>query len=103
MTPPNDRAQTTAERRAAVLAARAKAVAAYELEADIVPGTCHVDGATPDTIGTPAGGQEWEGLARMAQARQAAGLPLTDNDRIALHAHPNPRSGLTGAPTRPPA
>jgi hypothetical protein len=36
---------------------------------------------------TPA---EWEGLARMAAARRAAGQPLTNNDELALTRYPHP-------------
>lgn len=37
-----------------------------------------------------------EDVARMAAARQAAGLPLNAEAAYALARHPAPRSGLTG-------
>lgn len=47
-------------------------------------------------ISRPVGDDEWEGRARMAAARESAGLDLNDIDRQALVRFPNPRSGVTG-------
>lgn len=61
-------------------------VEAYELDNDLVPGTAGHDG---DLRG-PSGGTPWEGKARMALAREAAGVPLNDVDREALTRYPEP-------------
>ena len=55
-----------------------KELAAYELANGIVPGTAVF------RDDRPTGGTTWEGKARMAQARVAAGVPLNDVDRQAL-------------------
>lgn len=39
---------------------------------------------------------EWQGLARQALARQAAGVPLTALDVEALDMYPDPPSGVLG-------
>lgn len=39
---------------------------------------------------------EWQGLARQALARDAAGVALSDLDREALDMYPNPPSGVFG-------
>lgn len=38
----------------------------------------------------PATEEEWEGAARMAAARQAAGLPWTQRDHAAIDRYPDP-------------
>lgn len=65
----------------------------YEADNDLVPGTCSYghDG--------PQGGMSWEGRARMALARQAAGLSMSQLDRDAIERYPRPCSGITGAAT----
>lgn len=67
------------------------AVAAFELREGLVPGTAYWSGGEK---GAPAGGMEWEGAARMAAARRAAGVPLAAYDRDALDRHPEPRSSF---------
>lgn len=62
----------------------------HEEAHDLVPGSCSMKGEQP------SGGVEWEGAARMALARRAAELPLTDKDVEALRRHPTPRSSWTG-------
>lgn len=57
-------------------------VEAYELANEIVPGTASHRGDGPGQ--GPSGGTTWEGRARMAAARKAAGLPLDADDRLAL-------------------
>lgn len=42
----------------------------------------------------PSTVEEWEGAARMAKARDRAGIPLNGLDREALDRCPNPPSGL---------
>jgi hypothetical protein len=61
-------------------------VAAFERAHDLVPGTASHRGDGPG--GGPTGGVTWEGLARMAHARRAAGSPLTELDEQALERHP---------------
>lgn len=87
--PRNASAETPEERRARHL----REIADYEAEHDIVPGTSTYREKTG-----PAGGQEWEGCARMALARREAGIDLTERDLEALRRYPNPRSSFTGLP-----
>ena len=42
----------------------------------------------------PTTREQWQGLARMAKARHAAGLPLSDLDAEALDRHPKPASAF---------
>lgn len=56
----------------------------WESRNEIVPGT-----ATWHRSEGGQGGQDWEGLARMARARQAAGVELDSFDRQALARHPS--------------
>lgn len=44
----------------------------------------------------PTTNEGWQGLARMATARRAAGLDLTTLDREALDMYPDPPSGVLG-------
>lgn len=44
----------------------------------------------------PTTTEGWEGRARMAEARRAAGLELNDLDREALDMVPDPPSGVLG-------
>lgn len=70
----------------AVKAAQRLAVQRYEHDQDLVPGTAWWRG--DERRGGPEGGQTWEGRARMAAARMAAGRRLDGNDRVALDRHP---------------
>lgn len=51
---------------------------------DMIPGSAQHDGRRA------TGGRYYEDAARMAKAREWAGLPLTDTDREALRRHPTP-------------
>lgn len=62
-------------------------LAAYELANDIVPGTAQHKGDGPG--GGPSGGTSWEGRARMAAARRAAGVGLDRDDLKALRRFPD--------------
>lgn len=61
-------------------------LADHENAHDLVPGTAHNNGPKVP----PSGGLSWEGAARMAKARDAAGKRLNGQDREALDRHPNP-------------
>lgn len=49
----------------------------------------------------PGFGMTWEGRARMAFARRAAGLDLNELDRAAMRVAPAPCDGISGAPGWP--
>lgn len=72
-------------------AAQRHEIKRFEQQHDLVPGTAQHDGRQP------RGGVEWPDRARMALARDAAGLALNDTDREAIRRCPNPPSGVTGA------
>ena len=63
---------------------------AYEqAHPDMIPGSSSHDGREA------TGGRFYADAARMAKAREGAGLPLTDTDREALRRHPIP-TGYVG-------